>query len=278
MKSYLRTKDFSVSNELFDLLHDEASDMLITSPQPENISAYYNSESYISHSDSKKTIFDKLYFLVKGRMLSKKVKWVEKWCGKKTSLLDIGAGSGDFVKEAQKGGGSVMGVEPSEFARKRAMEKGISLVADIKALEERKFEGITLWHVLEHLPELESQIETISKLLGANGTLFVAVPNFRSFDAKYYGAFWAGYDVPRHLWHFSQKSIADLFAKQNMKVAKTIAMPFDAFYVSMLSEKYKGNSFWWFAFFWVGLWSNLKAYFSGEYSSLIYVLQRNKTI
>ncbi len=278
MKSYLRTKDFLVSNERFDLLHDEGSDMLITSPRPEDIAGYYNSESYISHSDSRKTIFDKLYFLVKGHMLSKKLKWVKKWCGHGTSLLDIGAGSGDFIREAQKGGWSATGVEPSEFARKKAMEKGVSLMADMKTLEGRRFQCITLWHVLEHLPELESQIETISKLLEADGTLFVAVPNFRSFDAKYYGVFWAGYDVPRHLWHFSQKSMAHLFDKQHMKVVKTIAMPFDAFYVSILSEKYKRNSFWWLAFFWVGLWSNLKASFSGEYSSLIYVLQRKKTI
>ncbi|AKA34969.1 class I SAM-dependent methyltransferase [Flagellimonas lutaonensis] len=274
MRSYLKTKDFSVTGESFELLHDESLDMLVTHPQPQNSSAYYKSESYISHSDSRNNLIEKLYHWVKGYMLRRKMKLLGQWCGHERSLLDIGAGSGDFVLRAQKEGWSATGVEPSVYARERAHEKGVSLKADLNAVADRKFQTVTLWHVLEHLPDLEKQAAVISGLLADEGTLFIAVPNFRSYDARHYAEFWAAYDVPRHLWHFSQTSMAKLFEGRGLKVVKTRPMFFDAFYVSMLSEKYKKNPLWWFTFPWVGLWSNVKAAFSGEYSSLIYILKR----
>ena len=131
-----------------------------------------------------------------------------------------------------------------------------------------------MWHVLEHLPNLQEQIMEIAQLLESGGTLFVAVPNFKSFDSKYYGTYWAAFDVPRHLWHFSKHSIKRLFEKENMEVVSIKPMLFDAFYVSLLSEKYKGNPFYLFSAFFVGLWSNISAFFSKEYSSLIYVIKK----
>lgn len=278
MRSYLKTKDFSVSGESFELLHDESLDMLVTHPQPENGFVYYKSEAYISHSDSRKNPIEKLYHWVKRYMLGRKMKLLDQWSGPDKSLLDIGAGSGDFVHRAKAEGWSVTGVEPSSFARQRAQEKEIVLEPNLDVVGNRTFQCITLWHVLEHLPELDKQLGTISKLLADDGTLFVAVPNFKSYDARHYGAFWAAYDVPRHLWHFSRTSIAKLFEGHGLQLVKTRPMIFDAFYVSMLSEKYRKNPLWWFTFLWVGLWSNLRALFSGQYSSLIYILKRNQAV
>jgi predicted SAM-dependent methyltransferase len=143
----------------------------------------------------------------------------------------------------------------------------------LQAFQDQSFDVITLWHVLEHLPDLEDDIKTVQKLLNPNGCVVVAVPNFKSYDANYYKGFWAAYDVPRHLWHFSQQSISMLFSKVQMKLESTHPLVMDAYYVSLLSNKLKSRSYRILNSLWVGFISNLKALKSGEYSSLIYVLK-----
>lgn len=276
MKLYLKTKDYSVSGELFELWQDDDLGMLVTRPQPKDSSPYYESEDYISHTDAKESFTDKLYQTVKQKNLSNKIQLVENQIDKIKSLLDIGAGTGDFLRSAQKKGFYVAGVEPNAKARQLAAAKGVELNAELADIKNQKFQIITLWHVLEHLPNLEEQINAIVSLLDEDGTLIIAVPNFKSYDAKHYGSYWAGYDVPRHLWHFSKTAITKLFHQHEMGVVSIRPMWFDAFYVSMLSEKYKGNKFYLISAFLVGLWSNLKAIFTKEHSSLIYVLKRKK--
>lgn len=274
MKLYLKSKDFSVSQEQFELHLDTEMQMLITKPQPENLAPYYESKDYISHTDSSKSVVDKLYQIVKRYSIGKKTSLISELTKGNKTLLDVGAGTGDFAVAAKKRNWSVAGVEPNEEARAKALEKGISLCDSIKSLEEKKFNVITLWHVLEHLPDLENQITNLVCHLEEEGTLIVAVPNFRSFDAKYYKEHWAAFDVPRHLWHFSKTSIEKLFIKHGMQLVKTKPMVFDAFYVSLLSEKYKSGKSSFVKAFVIGLWSNIRALRSREYSSLIYILKK----
>ncbi len=274
MKSYLNTKDFSVSQEAFELFHDEELDMLITKPQPDDLARYYESENYISHTDAKKTLVDKMYQLVKRYSLSKKTKLIAKYFAGEKTLLDVGAGTGDFLLAAKKEGWTITGVEPNSDARTRAKEKGVEILPAIDVLTNKKFGVISLWHVLEHLPNLEEQLSILVSHLAADGTLVIAVPNFKSYDATYYKEYWAAYDVPRHLWHFSREAIEKLLAKHEMKLVATKPMVFDAFYVAMLSEKYKTGKQNLLKAFWVGLQSNRKAMRTKEYSSLIYVLKK----
>ncbi|MFD2100178.1 class I SAM-dependent methyltransferase [Flagellimonas iocasae] len=276
MKLYLKTKDYSVSGETFGLYWDADLDMLVTKPQPKDLAPYYQSEAYISHTDAKSSFTDKLYQAVKRKNLRNKLQLVDNQENKTESLLDIGAGTGDFLAMAQKSGYTIAGVEPNVKARELAMAKGVELNSSLKELAKQKFQVITLWHVLEHLPNLEEQIGSFISLLEDDGTLIIAVPNFKSFDAKYYKGHWAGFDVPRHLWHFSKTAITKLFQQHEMEVISIRPMWFDAFYVSMLSEKYKGNRLYLISAFFVGLWSNLKAIFTKEHSSLIYILKRKK--
>ncbi|MCR9226377.1 MAG: class I SAM-dependent methyltransferase [Flavobacteriaceae bacterium] len=276
MKLYLKTKDFSVSGEPFELHWDEELEMLITQPQPDNLDAYYESEDYISHTDSKKSFIDRLYQSIKSKNLKNKIQLVENQVDNPKSLLDLGAGTGDFVITAKNAGFTSIGVEPNQNARSLALQKGVELKADLGEINPQKFQAITLWHVLEHLPNLNGQIKALVDLIEADGVLVIAVPNYRSYDAKYYRSHWAAYDVPRHLWHFSRASISKLFAPHQMEVVQIRPMWFDAFYVSMLSEKYKGNKMYLISAFFVGLWSNLKAIFTKEHSSLIYILKKKK--
>lgn len=275
-KHYQTVKDNSVSKEVFELLHDEDLDMLITSPQPKGteLSKYYESDDYISHTDGKRSIFEKAYHFIKNIALKNKLNLVNS-LQKKGKLLDIGAGTGDFLLTAKNDGWNVIGVEPSEKARSIAAKKGIELkpVADF---DDHSFDIITMWHVLEHVPDLQNQIKELKRLLKPNGAIIIAVPNFKSYDAKYYGEFWAAYDTPRHLWHFSKKAIKKLFQNENIELVKILPMKFDSFYVSLLSEKYKTGKMNFIKAFFIGLKSNWKAKEKFEYSSHIYVLKNAK--
>lgn len=274
MKQFLKTKDFSISHEAFELFHDTELDMLVTKPQPENLDPYYESEVYISHTDSNKSFVDKIYQLVKKYSLSKKVHLINTYSREKKTLLDVGAGTGDFLKAAKSKDWHAEGVEPNYDARMRATEKGIDLQPSLESLTGKKYDVVTLWHVLEHLPDLENQILKLVWHLEEEGTLLIAVPNFNSYDAKHYKEFWAAYDVPRHLWHFSKTAIEKLFSKHGLELVKIKPMVFDSFYVSLLSEKYKTGRQNIFKAFALGLWSNLSAMRTKEYSSHIYVLKK----
>jgi len=278
--SLLKVIDHSVTKEEFELIENLEFGMLVTSPQPATfeLAKYYETEEYISHTDTKRNLFEKVYHLVREYAIKNKVALLNKE-QTKGSLLDVGCGTGDFLNAAKNNGWKVTGIEPNEKARVIANTKTDNKVFDtlkLESLPTESFDVISLWHVFEHLPELENHIQVFKKLLKPNGSLIIAVPNHKSFDAKYYKEFWAAYDVPRHLWHFSQNSIKRLFDKFQMNVIKTLPMKFDAFYVSLLSEKIKTGKQNPFNAFLIGLRSNLKAKQSSEYSSLIYVLKNVK--
>jgi 2-polyprenyl-3-methyl-5-hydroxy-6-metoxy-1,4-benzoquinol methylase len=274
---YLTVKDHSVSGETFQLLLDEELQLLKTHPQPapESLGSYYESDDYISHTDGKRSLFEKLYHAVKQKALRDKVKLIEKW-HIKGKLLDIGAGTGDFLVEAKKAGWDITGTEPSEKAKSIAVNKGVTFVDSIQSVQDNSFDVITMWHVLEHVPDVKQQIVELKRLLKRDGVIIVAVPNFKSYDAEYYGAYWAAYDVPRHLWHFSKTAIKKLFAGENMELIKVEPMKFDSFYVSLLSEKYKTGKMSFIKGFMIGLRSNLKAAKNFEYSSHIYIIKSAK--
>jgi 2-polyprenyl-3-methyl-5-hydroxy-6-metoxy-1,4-benzoquinol methylase len=274
-KHFLTVKDYSVSKETFDLYYDETLDMLITHPQPsiENLGKYYESEDYISHTDNKRSLFEKLYHFIKSIALKNKLNLINSLQPQKGKILDIGAGTGEFLSVAKNDGWQTIGVEPSDRAKAIAINKGVSFVEETSELENHSFDVISMWHVLEHVPDLDKQIKELKRLLKPTGTLIIAVPNFKSFDAKHYGKFWAAYDVPIHFWHFSKKAIKLLFEKEEMKLEKVLPMKFDSFYVSLLSEKYKSGKMNFIKAFFTGLQSNWKAKRNFEYSSHIYILK-----
>ena len=280
---FLEVKDYSVSGERFQLLYNNELDMLETFPQPEidTLANYYKSKDYISHTDSKRNLFEKVYHWVRNYSLQQKLKLINKYSSQPNSLLDIGCGTGDFLATAQKAGWEIQGVEPDAGARVIANKKTSNSVKDVEALEDfanASFDVITLWHVLEHLPNLDEQIKILDKLLKPEGTLILAVPNFKSYDATHYKEFWAAYDVPRHFWHFSQDTISKLFSEVGMCVVQTKPMIFDSYYVSLLSEKYKSGKMKMLSAFFTGFISNRKAKRSGEYSSLIYILKKDENL
>ena len=274
---FLNAVDYTVSKDIFNIVKCSSCGFHFTNPVPEEdkIGEYYKSESYISHSSTNKGLINKLYQRVRKHTLKKKLKLVQRLAQGK-ALMDIGAGTGHFLNTCQNAGFDVTGLEPDEDARAFARENFKLELNPIESLYQQPLKSkdvITMWHVLEHVYHLKKDVAQIEKVLKDDGTLIIAVPNMSSFDAKHYGEFWAAYDLPIHLYHFQPKDIQNLFDQFNLELKEILPMKFDAFYVSMLSEKYKGGNL--VKAFFNGWRSNFKAK-EGTYSSQIYILKKKR--
>jgi 2-polyprenyl-3-methyl-5-hydroxy-6-metoxy-1,4-benzoquinol methylase len=254
--------------------------LVVTDPRPEEtaLADYYISDKYISHTGGNNTFIDKIYLMARKITLGWKRRLIED-NSNQNNILDIGCGTGEFLREMKTHGWNISGVEPSPTARESAEKNtGTNIHQHLSEVQAKDFSAITLWHVLEHLPDPNHALQTLQSLLGKSGTIFIAVPNPRSYDAQYYKSFWAGYDVPRHLWHFNKENMKMLLEKNGFRLTKIIPMRLDSFYVSLLSESYKhpGRSkfFHLVVAIFVGLQSNQIAGKSIEYSSHIYVVNR----
>lgn len=275
MKIPTQVQDFSVSQQQFQLQQVQNGTILQTVPvpSPDTIGSYYESDDYISHTDGNSSFFEKAYQFAKGIALRQKVRLVRHFATPTaTSHLDFGAGTGAFVQAMTNVGFTSVGYEPSEQARKQAAEKQIDLLADYKTLQPGQFDIISLWHVLEHVYDPKETLTDLKRLLKDFGIIVVAVPNFESWDAQHYQDKWAAYDVPRHLWHFSESGIRELAGTVGLEVAAVKPMWMDAFYVSLLSEKYRTGKHNWPVALVNGFKSNVLALFSKQTSSKIYIL------
>ena len=243
-----------------------------------DLAQYYASDEYISHGTTKAGLFEQLYQTARKFTLRQKSRIIGANTGTRLDILDYGCGTGDFLAFLKNRGHSVYGVEPGAKPRKITEHKiGHTAYSSLREiLPDQKFDIITLWHVLEHVANPLQTLEELTALLKPQGQLIVAVPNHKSEDCRYYKSQWAGYDVPRHLWHFSQTALQKIAAQTPLQQNKVLPMKLDAFYVSLLSEKYKGRSglTQWVNGFITGLRSNLKARQTGEWSSLIYTFTK----
>ncbi|RYZ27806.1 MAG: class I SAM-dependent methyltransferase, partial [Sphingobacteriales bacterium] len=258
-------EDYSVSHELFEIWECGVCRLRFTQDVPDQqaIASYYQSPGYISHSNTKTGIVNKLYHLVRNVTLKQKRNLITSRTGlQRGNLLDIGAGAGTFAAFMKQSGWSVTGVEPDATTRGKAFENyGINLLAsdELFQLVPQTYNAITMWHVLEHVHDLHGYLEQIKKLLKPGGVLFIAVPNYTSDDATRYGERWAAWDVPIHLYHFSPASMKRLLTKHGLKLKSVKPMWFDSFYVSLLSEKYKTGHENLVGGFVSGFMSNMKA-------------------
>ena len=274
---FLSTRDFFLSGEEFTISKCGKCGFRFTNPRPEanELGRYYQSTDYISHSNTRKGLFASVYQLVRKYTLSRKYALLRKF-HQQGKILDIGCATGQFLNYMESRGWVATGIEPDEKTRNRAIsEFGLKVFPEdqLNVFENASFDVISMWHVLEHVSMLDQRMEQLKRLLKPGGTLIVALPNCNAYDARKYGMFWAGYDVPRHLYHFTSADVEFLFGKYGFKIIRVLPMWFDAFYVSLLSEKYKSGKMRWIPALWNGFWSNLKSGQKNGFSSHIYVLK-----
>lgn len=274
-------KDYTVSNEYFEIWQCQACTFRFTQNAPDKIAVgkYYQSAEYISHSDTKKGLINLLYHYVRNFTLTTKLNLLKKVTGlQQGTLLDVGAGTGAFVSAMQQAGWKVTGLEPDETARNNAFKNynlQLEELNNMHSLPGNTFDALTLWHVLEHVHDIDEYLANFLKILKPAGKLIIAVPNYTSYDAGHYKQYWAAYDVPRHLYHFSPNSMQVLLWQKGFAVEAIKPMWFDSFYVSMLSEKYRYGKNRFVNALLVGLLSNIKALFNAKKcSSVIYVVRK----
>jgi len=275
----LSAKDYTVSQQSFEIWECAACSLRFTHDIPDlsSVGKFYQSNDYISHTDTREGLINKLYHFVRKRTLQKKLRLVESETGiKKGNLLDIGAGTGAFLHTAHLHGWQVTGLEPDSATRDRAAslyQLGLQDINALAGLPAKSFDAVTMWHVLEHVHELHTTIEQIKNLLTNKGRAFIAVPNYTSYDATAYEQYWAAYDVPRHLYHFSPAAVEKLLQLHGLQLLQLKPMWYDSFYISMLSEQYKNGKSNLIKAVWMGLCSNLTAFFNRRRcSSVIYII------
>lgn len=276
----IKCQDHTTSKETFTIASCTSCGLLATTPRPsgEHLDQYYLSPEYVSHTGGSKSAIDRLYMFARKKTLRWKYKLISK-IKEPGLLLDFGCGTGEFLNEMKQAGWQVRGVEPSPVARSKAtalLMTPLTVASSLAKLPNGQYDVITMWHVLEHIEEIESTLQDVHHVLKQDGVIFVAVPNHESHDAKHYREHWAGYDVPRHLWHFSKTAIQRLFENHGLELQQIIPMKLDAYYVSLLSENYlhpKSKISSSIRACYQGFLSNLKAKQNCNYSSLIYVFQ-----
>ncbi|MEO6733951.1 MAG: class I SAM-dependent methyltransferase [Ferruginibacter sp.] len=282
IRKVLVCKDYTVSAELFEVWECTYCTIRFTQdvPDQDSIAPYYQSDTYISHTDNQEKFINKIYKLAQNYTMNWKLNLVKASIGKglpKGSLLDIGAGTGAFLNKASLSGWTVTGLEPNEGARQICRKKyNLSLqeAEKIVELSDESFDIVTMWHVLEHVHQLHENMSNIKRVLKSSGRVLIALPNYTSKDGKDYGAYWAAYDVPRHLYHFSPLAISKLAGQHNMEIESIHPMWLDAFYIALLSENYKSGKPKPVAAFLSGLKSNVNALKNkSACSSLVFVMR-----
>ena len=243
----LTCQDHTVSGKTFPIVECEHCGFRFTNPRPhpDDLGQYYESEDYTPHQDTSQNVIDTLYRWVRHYTLRSKCRLITNLVDDPPGrLLDFGCGTGEFLAHCQSQGWDARGLDPDETARTvAARQHGLTVEPPgrLQDVPSGHFDVITLWHVLEHVPDLTGTIKTLKRTLAPSGTLVVAVPNWLSLDAQFYGEDWAAYDVPRHLSHFRPRDVRRLFARFDLDVAEVRPMRLDAFYVSLLSERYQGG-------------------------------------
>lgn len=271
----LTTKDHTVTQETFKVLRCTECEFTFTNPQPipSELHKYYASDAYVSHSETKQGLINRIYHIAQRRNLHNKYSLCNR-LSPNGAWADYGSGAGAFVQFSAARGKDITGFEPSEVGRTQAHKKGVQCHPIEAFPNQKKYACITMWHVLEHIPDFIQILKTLSGEIEPNGILVIAVPNHKSQDASIYGSKWAAYDVPRHLWHFTEKDILALSKILHMTLEKIQPMIMDAYYVSMLSEKNLNNGFI-LRGIWNGLISNLGARIKRTpFSSQIYILRK----
>ena len=280
-KHFLNVPDWLVSKEVFELQQCEQCQFVFTANAPleKDAGPYYNSEEYVEHSDTSSGLIYSVYHVARRAMLHYKyIKIKRLHAGKK--LLDVGSGSGYFLNFMKKKGYNVTGVEISKKAVALCKKNfGIKAHSPSEFLEEKldtDYDIISLWHVFEHVYSYDAYFELFSKSLNNNGYLILALPNCDSQDARMNKSYWGAYDTPRHIWHFTSKTI-ELFAMgRGFKMIKKHRMPLDPFFNVMVSDSYKDK----FTFLPLTLLKGLYSYIISllnieKSSSIIYIFQKN---
>jgi len=158
-------------------------------------------------------------------------------------VLDVGCGSGAFLKRMRNAGWQTTGVEPDPRAALRVRELlGAQVFSSIEELEAHggRFDLITLSHVIEHVPDPLDTLRRLALLLAPNGRLVITTPNAKSLGARLFGAHWRGLEPPRHFNVFSPESMGEAMQRAGLTIEQLSTharLARGIFYLSVLARR-----------------------------------------
>lgn len=221
-------KDLERKNSLYNLLICPQCRLGKTDPFPEErkMKELYSSIMYRDHESRFIPLGEKGIWLFR-RFRRKRIERIVR----KGRILDIGCGRGLFLSIMKESGWETFGLELNEetawYAR-NALGLNIKTDSLVDAhFDDRFFDVITLWHVLEHLPDPVLTIEECRRILKPGGLLVIAIPNFDSLQARISGRYWFHLDIPYHLYHFNNKNLDLFLRKFSFKIIKCKQFSFE---------------------------------------------------
>ena len=190
-------------------------------PGPDDMARYYPSD-YIAYYNAIEDEPSFLRRLDRRYGLHKRCREVIRRAGGPGRLLDVGCATGVFLEGMRQRGWTVAGVELNAEAARYARERS-GLEVFVGELEEAgypdaSFDVVTLWDVLEHVRDPRETLEEIARILRAGGLLVLSLPNPDCLEARLFGPYWAGWDVPRHLYIFSRSVLEQLLAETGFQI------------------------------------------------------------
>jgi len=227
-KTYLQGKDYLYSQEDFTVVRCEQCKLLYTNPRVsvEEITRYYFSD-YLPRAKKKRSIGNRIrsrigqYFVDSRHEL---VKLLNSNNGK--NVLEIGPGAGDLLIFLKEQGFQVCGVELDTNNAHRIRERGIScylgdLDCIVNEIAPQTFDAVVLCHVFEHLYHPKQTLKTIYSLLNEGGIVYITLPNIESKEAKLFGKYWRGLDLPRHTVHYSAHTIKKILLNSSFSIVQS---------------------------------------------------------
>ncbi|MGA2847253.1 MAG: class I SAM-dependent methyltransferase [Candidatus Acidiferrales bacterium] len=189
------------TREVFSILECTNCGLGQTAPRPEDLAKYYR--GYYGGRHGKTASY----------CARRRVRILREVGGSTAGhLLDVGCGDGTFLLAARAAGWSVAGTEMNTAPARQAGLDVYAAISDVRSLA--PFDSITLWHTFEHLTDPRATLGEIRGLLSPKGVLIIAVPNAGGLQARTFGAKWFHLDVPRHLYHFTRSSLANLLRSE----------------------------------------------------------------
>jgi len=202
----------------YEILRCSACGMGYTRPVPtrEELAILYSGDY---HAPERATRFGRCAEFLRRLFLAHRFKLIAQEV-KGGALLDYGCGNGEFVEYARGEAVDAVGIEPNYPASSRFVKNSTNELPP-----DARYDLITLWHVLEHIERPEEELRALAGRLADNGRIFISVPNFRSWEARFGKRMWFHLDAPRHICHYTPRSLELVMRKSGLRL-KTLSFSF----------------------------------------------------
>ncbi len=212
------------ANAVFTLYQCDACRTGFLAPLPDQAALARRYQDEFFSKIERHGLISRLFGQFEGVLFQRRARLIKRLGIAPGSVLDVGCGNGKFLHAMQGNGWTIAGIEPSESGARRAKaDYDLDVISDDVLsvdLPSESFDLITMWHVLEHVPDPIAMVRHISRWLKPDGRLLIAVPNFSGIEARILKTRWAFLDIPRHQYQFNSNSLKIISERADLSTAR----------------------------------------------------------